>query len=460
MGIQTNIPSYGNIFFVGDTYAELSAIKTTKVLDGYAALIKGRLTASDREGGMFFWHSGSTLPASANVIVPDDGGNGRWIIANEGVEGPVGPRGPVGIFDNPVTDKFVGNLDGAQVNKIGDRVFVGGAAGYDGNYPNDTPSTQDWYTKYERAQGRGNGIIVSSQMAVLTNNYSGAAVGLTVAARTSNLNDSVGGAVGGEFHVVNDKTSKMHDAWALYSEATRDSEGVGAIITYEADSRNKGLFHPVTPWNQSAKQSVVFQVASGGALTGVGCEDISAGMNFRHNPTKMGAGIVFGNNALRGTDGLTGYGNAIVAATRQRITWMNAADEEVSHLTSTVTTASMKNGIEFANSGTIFLGPSQTTTFLVAPVANSVNYMTMIAGATGVQPYIQASGPGADIDLKLNPKGAGCLQIGNAASFVAPGTGTPVFTNSLPAGLSTTPKKWLAIHGAAGEFYAIPLFGI
>jgi len=363
--------------------------------------------------------------------------------------------------NKPVTSRFVTNLDGAVINRLGDRVLVGGANKYDGNYPNDDPNYQDWYTAYERAQGRGNGIILSSQMAVLTNNYFGAAIGAVFAARTSNLGDSVGGAVGLEAHVVNDKTSFMHPAWALYSEATRDSDGVGAIITYEADSRNKGLYHPVTPWNQNDKQSVVHQIASGGALTGVGCEDVSAGINFRHNPTKFGAGIVFGYNSIRGTDGSigSGYGNAIVFARRHRLTWMNSVDAEVSNLSSSVTVATFKNGLDFTDGGAVFTGPTDTATFLVSPVANSANYVVTTAGAAGIAPILAAAGSDTNVDLKLTAKGTGTIAIGNSSNFVAPGTGTPTWTNSLPAGIDPVPRKWLAIHGAAGEFYIIPCLG-
>jgi len=361
----------------------------------------------------------------------------------------------------PVTNKFVVNIDGAVRNALGDRVFMGGAVGYDGNYPNDDPAHQDWYTTYERLQGRGNGIIVSSQTAILTNNNNGAAVGLTVAARTSNFHPAVGGAVGLEAHVVNDNTASSHDAWAIYSEATRDSDAVGAIITYEADSRNKGAFHAITPYLQSAKQSVVLQVASGGALTGVGCEDVSAGINFRHNPTKFGAGIVFGNSSIRGTDGNgVGIGNAILFARGHQMAWCNAAGDQTSFIYGAGATGTSKMSISFLDLGMTIGGPSDTSVAIFRPVGAAVNYLDFSGAIINEQPVIAVNGFNANIDLKLTPKGGGTLAIGNASNFVAKGTGTPVFTSTLPSGISPTVKEWWAIHNANGEFRLIPLFGV
>jgi|GEM_PF-6848125 len=361
----------------------------------------------------------------------------------------------------PVTDKFVVNLDDAIRNAIGDRILGGGAAGYDGNYPNDDPAHQDWYTQYERAQGRGNGIIVSSQAAILTNNFSGAAVGLTVAARTSNFHPAVGGAVGLEAHVVNDNTVSAHDAWAIYSEATRDSDDVGSIITYEADSRNKGAYHAIHPYAQSGKQSVVHQIASGGALTGVGCEDVSAGINFRHNPTKFGAGIVFGNSSIRDTDGNgIGVGNAILFARGHQMAWCNAAGQQTSFIYGAGASTTSKMSISFLDLGMTIGGPSDTTVAIFRPVGASVNYLDFSGALINEQPVIAVNGFNANIDLKLTTKGEGTVAIGNAANFVANGSGTPVFTSTLPAGITPTVKEWWAIHNANGQFRLIPLFGV
>lgn len=354
-----------------------------------------------------------------------------------------------------VTNKFITNIDGGVVNRIGDRVFVGGANANDGNYPN---TTKDWYTTYEVAQGRPDGIIVSSQAAILTNNYSGAAVGLIVAARTSNLGVGVGGAVGFECHVVNDNTTTAHDGWAGYSEATRDADGVGAIITWEMDARNKGLYHGIGPVNQNAKQSVVLQIASGAALGSGGVTDVSAGINFRENPTKFGAGIVFGSNAIRGTDGSTGSGNAILIGPRQRITWTDLSDNETGSIQSTITSTANKTRLTFSDVGTVILGPTDNICAVFRPVTNAVNYFDFNANTAGNAPVLKATGSDTNVDLQIEPKGTGLLRFGTATSMVANGSVATVLGSLGPAGSHTTVQKWLAVKDSAGTQLYIPCF--
>jgi len=358
-------------------------------------------------------------------------------------------------LSSPETDKFITNLDGAVIQRLGDRMFVGAAVTNDGNFPN---VVKDWYTTYEVAQGRPNGIIVSSQAAILTNDYFGAAVGLTIAAQTKNFITGVGGAVALEAHVVNNNTVTTHDAWAFYSEATRDADGVGAIITAELDARNKGLYYAIGPSNQHPKQSVVLQIASGAALSGVGVTDISAGINFRDNPTKMGAGIVFGVNAIRGTDGSTGTGNAMLLGPRHRITWTNLADAETGSIQSTITNVANNTRLEFSDLGALILGPTDNINLIVRPVANAENYWDMAANTAGNAPVLKATGSDTNIDLQIEPKGTGLLRFGNSTSMVANGTVATAMSALGPTGASTTVRKWLSVKDSAGTQLYIPCF--
>lgn len=359
------------------------------------------------------------------------------------------------LVDAPNSNKFITNLDGAAIARIGPRMFVGGAVVNDGDFPN---LVKDWYTTYEVAQGRANGIIVSSQAAILTNDYFGAAIGLTVAAQTLNFVPGVGGAVGLEAHVVNNNTTGAYDAWALYCEATRDSEGVSAIITAELDARNKGNYYAIGPNNQNAKQSVVIQVASGAALGPTGVADVSAGINFRDNPTKFGVGIVFGVNAIRGTDGSTGTGNAMLLGPRQRISWTNLSDAQTGSIQSTITSTANNTRLVFDDTGFLVLGPSDTLNLIVRPVASAVNYWDFYGAATGVTPQMKVSGSDTNIDLQIEPKGTGLVKFGNATSMVAPGSVATVLGSVGPTGASTTVQKWLSVKDSSGTQLYIPCF--
>lgn len=352
------------------------------------------------------------------------------------------------------TDQFILN-SGATINKVGDRIFVGGAVENDGDYPN---VQQDWYTQYERSQGRDNGIIVSSQAAILTNYYFGAAIGLTVASQTKNFITGVGGAIALGAHVVNNNTTTNHDAWGIYSEATRDSENVGQIITAELDARNKGSYHPIHPYAQDPKMSVVLQLASGAALSGTGVSDISAYINTRQNPTAAGAGIVFGASSIRGTDGVTGVGTAIMAALGHQFVWTNSAGATTGVIWGTAANAANKTGLVFHDLGLLVLGPTNQTVAVFRPVTNAANYLDFQGNTAGSSPVIRASGSDANIDLQIEPTGAGLLRFGNGSSFAANGTKAMSLGTTGPAAASSSPVRWLRVKDNTGAAVHIPCF--
>lgn len=412
-GTSTRLATYPT---KADAVALTNANANPVVADAYGRLPAVWLLDQDYKG---------VLTDAAGVVkATRDPINTPLSAANISATGPGGSTmqdAITALSDAANTDNFITNLDGAIIHRMGDRVFVGGAVVNDGDYPN---VTKDWYTTYEVAQGRGNGIIVSSQTAFLTNDYSGAAVAGVFAARTSNLGAGVGGAVGLEAHVVNNNTTTSHDAWSLYCEATRDEDGVAAAYAAEFDVRNKGNYYATTPSLQNAKQSVVVQIASGGALGSTGVADISAGINFRENPTKMGAGIVFGANAIRGTDGTTGYGNAILSGLRQKFTWMNSSDQATGSIWGETTLAANKTSVCMSDTGMLILGPSDTALALFRPVASTVNYLDFWGAATGGPVEISAGGSDTNIDLKLVPQGTGNVRFGTlTANADAPVTG-------------------------------------
>ena len=70
-----------------------------------------------------------------------------------------------------------------------------------------------------------------------------------------------------------------------------------------------------------------------------------------------------------------------------------------------------------------------TATLYVTGVANQVNHFTISGNATGLAPYITATGPDSDISLNLNPKGAGTIQVNSTAGVsCTTGTVTPSTT--------------------------------
>lgn len=309
----------------------------------------------------------------------------------------------------------------AFIQRVNDRLFVGGATDNDGAWPN---IGRDWLTTFEMtAGGRASGAIVPAQMAVLTNNYSNAATALVTGARTSNFT-SVSAATGHVNIVVNDHTTLQVNAWGGYTECHRTNDVTGQMIAHEFDVRNSGAYYAVTPSNQHAKMTGCLQIAAGAEYPAGGQADTSFGINLRDNPTKFGVGIVFGANAIRGTDGVTGYGNAMLFGLRQKMAWMNSADQVTAEIWAETTSTANKMGIAFASTGTFILGPSSTTVALFRPVASAANYLDVWAATTGSPVELRATGSDPNIDIKLIGAGTGKVRFGTfTANADAPVTG-------------------------------------
>lgn len=389
---------------------------------------------------------------SAQIKTPLSGSNGVSLVggAVSGVQ--------------PVTDKFIPNLDGGTVNRIGDRFFAGGANKNDGNYPNDNPANQDWFTQVERTFGRSNGIIVSSQSAILTNNSPGAAVALTLAARSSTLGALSGGSIGLGFHVVNDNTVNPKPAWGAYSEAHRLSEACGQIINLELDPINLGDYHPIGPVNQNGKMTVGIQLANGGEpgldSGSTVVNDSSAALAVRNNGAKWGVGVVFGYNAIRGTDGATGTGNAMLLGPRQRITWTDLNDAEMASVQSTLVDPASKTRLVFSDLGAIILGPTDNTVFVVRPTANAASYIAVRGGTTSENgPVLEAVG-GDNADLRISTPGLGLIKYTNPNHLVATGSQAMSLGSTGPAFADPTPAKWLTFRGPDNTQYLLPAFKV
>lgn len=99
MTLRTNIPSYGNVFLVGNTFDELRSIKPIKIQEGYSAIVHGRYNPGDGLGGIFAWSATSTVPDdNETILAPDDSSTGRWnkIAVGQQGEAGVGSPGPKG----------------------------------------------------------------------------------------------------------------------------------------------------------------------------------------------------------------------------------------------------------------------------------------------------------------------------------------------------------------------------
>lgn len=245
----------------------------------------------------------------------------------------------IGQIVSTETDEFFAQ-NSARIHRLTDRLLVGSAIVNSGDLIDIgggvyQPTTPDWLSDYQIGLGITgvNGSITSSQMAVLTNDSASSAVGFTAGARSSQFTAPGTAAIAGTFIALNNNTTYNTEAWGLYIEAHRTNDTVGATYGMEIDTLNKGAYHANSPYNQAGGlQTVALQIASGAEAPATGQFDASAGIAFRNNPMKFGKGIVFGNNAIRGTDGSTGIGEAITFAKGHELRWYNADDEQTSFI--------------------------------------------------------------------------------------------------------------------------------
>lgn len=111
-----------------------------------------------------------------------------------------------------------------------------------------------------------------------------------------------------------------------------------------------------------------------------------------------------------------------------------------------------------AAAGTIFLGGGSATTCSVSVSYNNsfVNYLTL-AGSTGTEPYIATTGTGTDVDIGIQPKGAGATRFYNTVATAGTNT-VSTSGNVAPGGTNVAITAWIKIKDSAGTVRYVPCF--
>jgi len=339
-----------------------------------------------------------------------------------------------GTINQPLSGEFFVQ-DGATVARVADRLFVGPATLNDGRYPN---ISQDWLQAFLASPTGGSevGPMVGTTMSVLSINGQ---FGFVSGSRSSD-NPLAGSSntIGIAAYAINDNATSESTVYAYYGEARRLA-GVDDQITFgmEINVSNQGGVIAPSPYAQPAGSTIGHQVASGCGIPLPGAANTSAGIAFRANPTSFGAGIVFGANAIAGTNGVTGTGDAIMFAKGHTLTWYASDGNQTSHLQGNINDHTLATNLEFNDTGLTVQNATGGNLLVVPPVANSVNFIALSGAPAGGQVGVLAAGSNTDIDLKLNAKGAGCLDV------VTPITSTA--TAGAAGGLPATVSGYLTI---------------
>lgn len=296
---------------------------------------------------------------------------------------------------------------GAQVWRINDRLLVGGATDNDADKPN---AVKDWLSELVNWP-------VYNATAAITSRFG--TIALTTGSQTVDLDPDAAGTVQTTigvtaFAMANNPGTfpdAFFSAYGFYGEGRVYPGTVSNAFAAELEAINMhsaGVGAP-TPYRElllSATQAL--RLGSGGGQDLVVYDALSA-IGIVPNGAKFHAGIVFEKGAITGTDGVTGFGEAIMFAKGHLLAWYAAgggSGVRTAFITSTVDDEDYATSLQAQNNAWLFLGPSGEISFAVGNAPGTVNGLGVVPATTGSAPYVEAIGDDPAVSLGLRAKGA------------------------------------------------------
>lgn len=290
------------------------------------------------------------------------------IAANAALVATALQAGPVNSLQQAATGKFF-TQNGATINKLNDRVFVGGATANDGAYPN---VVQAWI---DTAFPPHTSIIIPAQFACLSTT---GGIGGVFGTRSSDGVASTNTPIGLETFALNNNAGIGQACYALYAEArTMVSTPASLTLGAEIDIVNlSGSTVPNNPYTLLTQLSTCsLWLASGGAAPGA--IDASFALGIGNNGAKYKSGIIFGATSITGNDGITAGQNgvAIQMAKGHSINWSSNVSGTVSgtgSITCVVNNPALATTLQFADTG-LLVSSAARLQFAVLPSDPAAN---------------------------------------------------------------------------------------
>ncbi|MFA9204833.1 MAG: beta strand repeat-containing protein [Bacteroidia bacterium] len=349
----------------------------------------------------------------------------------------------VGALTLPPTGEFWAN-DGATVLRVNDRMLVGAAAASDASNPS---VDLDWLSALINWP-------VLNGLAAITSPVGTIAV--TAGSQTSQLNPTVAGStqttIGvASFGIANNPgtyPTGFFSAYAFYGEGRVYSGTVSNAFGAELNAINlSGVDNDApTPYHNLTLGAVHgLRLASGGGQ-GLSPKDAQAALSIVDNEAQFRTGIVFGAGALTGSDGETGFGEAIAFAKGHLLQWYadwNGTGERTAYITSTVTNPDNSASIQAQDGGWLFVQPDGQASFSVRTIADATYGLSAVGAGVGDLPALLAySNADGDEDVDLG------LKAANAGNIVPFATIRPFSAVGIALGLSTTQNvSWFDASG-------------
>jgi len=345
--------------------------------------------------------------------------------------------------------------NGAFINRVNDRLFVGDATLMTGN----SPGSGSWIDTYSNTFAAGNYYNTFAQAIGMSSVGAGVMGASQTATGTTGANAY--GIVG--IGIANNSLATF--SWGGYFEGHR---APGATTSnawcLELGIVNRDSVVDLDPYGpySTAGATIGIQLNSGsGFPTGSGAGQMSgqantsAAMVIQSNPTKHRRGIVFTSSALDSTNN-----EAMSFANGHKLQWYSAGSTPTSGVAGT--NSSQTNAVTLSFNDTFGFQVNRALDgkgqFAVIPTANAVNFIYVTGAVTGAPPGLVAYGTDAAVDLTLATTGTAYVRFGSASHFSANGAVTTALTGIGPTGSHTTVQEWLTIKNSSGIIRYIPCF--
>ena len=377
---------------------------------------------------------------TTQMVVKDVNGVQQW----SALSAPLGAGTITGPINQAATGQFY-QQNGAVIDRLNDRVFVGNATVNSGNATG--VGAQDWLQ-----------LIVpdttsTAQFASLAQIGNIAVLGATqsLTAPPAILDNFAIGAFG----INNNTSGQQNVVTSIYNE-TRHYSGAFQTLAHESDlvvlaGSPNGYLDPYNMFGNLVTANLWLtcgrpDVGSANGTVGIALENNAGAAALTSGAYTKG--IVFDANAILGTTrSSVGASCAIAFAAGHEIQWFGNT------VSGAVVTAGISCSAVLANAVSLAFTDSSGANFTqglggpqllqIAPVAGAVNWVEIVAGATGAPVTVQANGSDANIDLIIAGHGSGRIRFGTAA--VAAGS---------PGAFSA--NNYIPVKDASGSVFYVP----
>lgn len=406
-------------------------------LSNMCVFMIGTTALNDGGQGAFVWNSSSTTADDDGVttIAPFGLLTGRWL------------RCSPSIIIGPITQALTGHYyqdEGANIDRLADRVFVGDAILNNGNFLQGSPT--DWLDTYQAEIGLAP--VVNSVFASLA--FHPGNIGVLGGAQSVDYTNPAESTIGVAGYAYNNSATLSTGGWAYYGESHRRTTAVGNSYGAELAVVNQsGQVVSLTPYAASPSGeglSIGMQLDSGNGFSVAlqpGLTNASAAITFSQNTSDNSApflrGIVALNLSIK--DNGAGVHEVLTLPVNYGIQWYNPSSVGTSFISCSATTPSTAAAILFEDGGMEVIGSMAGVPIaLFTPVPLSVNYVHIQGAPTGGSASITAAGSDSDVNLVLGAQGAGLVQV--STSHV------PTVDNSFSSGGSGV--RWTAVWAVNG----------